>query len=477
MTSFKYGIAAAGSLLLGGFAVLSPLSAATAADLNSRGCCSDLEQRVSELEATTARKGNTKVSLTVYGQVNRDLLFYDDGKKSDVLSEDNSTSSTRFGFKGDGKIIPGFKSGFNIELEVKAAASSGVGQSDYVGAAGANAGTTTSSSGIAVSKGAFNLRQANLYIEGEKYGRVTLGQQNGASKEGLTVNLSNSQADINNYFNSAFGIRTQKSTVGNGKNTGTFSGLTWGQLNGADSVNGNRVNAIRYDTPSLYGFILSAAWGENDYWDAAIRFSKDFGAVKVAAFGGYAYSTTECSTGSAPCATYAADAANTSIAGIYRTGKVERWQGAGSVMHTLSGLYGNIAGGQDHRDQSSKDATYIYGQLGLERKLMPLGKTTVYGEYGNYKDFAAGVSIGSTTAANAAAIDLGGLTVTGSNVDRWGLGAVQNFENAATDVYVTYQHYDATINTTGALSTATGNGRGGTLQEWDAVITGAKVKF
>lgn len=46
---------------------------ATAADFGGN-CCADLEERVAELEATTARKGNRKVSLTIYGQVNAGVL-------------------------------------------------------------------------------------------------------------------------------------------------------------------------------------------------------------------------------------------------------------------------------------------------------------------------------------------------------------------------------------------------------------------
>ncbi len=41
---------------------------ASAADLGGN-CCADLEERIAELEATTARKGNRKVSLTVSGWV------------------------------------------------------------------------------------------------------------------------------------------------------------------------------------------------------------------------------------------------------------------------------------------------------------------------------------------------------------------------------------------------------------------------
>ena len=41
---------------------------ARAADLGG-DCCSALEDRVAELEATTARKGNKKVTVIVYGKM------------------------------------------------------------------------------------------------------------------------------------------------------------------------------------------------------------------------------------------------------------------------------------------------------------------------------------------------------------------------------------------------------------------------
>jgi len=47
---------------------------ASAADLGSN-CCADLEARIAELEATTARK----VSLTVSGWVAEQVMWWDDG--------------------------------------------------------------------------------------------------------------------------------------------------------------------------------------------------------------------------------------------------------------------------------------------------------------------------------------------------------------------------------------------------------------
>jgi len=65
-----------------------------AADLGG-DCCADLEERVAELEATTVRKGNKKVSVTLYGQVNRAVLFWDDHVEKNVYSVDNNYESSR----------------------------------------------------------------------------------------------------------------------------------------------------------------------------------------------------------------------------------------------------------------------------------------------------------------------------------------------------------------------------------------------
>ena len=54
-------------LVAGGLALASSVSA-NAADFGG-DCCADLEERIAELEATTARKGNTKVKLRAISAV------------------------------------------------------------------------------------------------------------------------------------------------------------------------------------------------------------------------------------------------------------------------------------------------------------------------------------------------------------------------------------------------------------------------
>ena len=74
MRKFSLSALVATGLLVGGLSVGS----ASAADLGGN-CCADLEERIAELEATTARKGNRKVSLTVSGWVGEQVLWWDDG--------------------------------------------------------------------------------------------------------------------------------------------------------------------------------------------------------------------------------------------------------------------------------------------------------------------------------------------------------------------------------------------------------------
>jgi hypothetical protein len=75
--------------------VLSGSVSAKAADLGG-DCCADLEERVAELEATTARKGNRKVSLTVSGWVNEQVLYWNDGTENNVYVGNNDMERSRF---------------------------------------------------------------------------------------------------------------------------------------------------------------------------------------------------------------------------------------------------------------------------------------------------------------------------------------------------------------------------------------------
>ena len=107
------------SLLVGGF-ILAGSITAEAADFGGN-CCADLEERIAELEATTARKGNRKVSLTIYGKVNQAAMYWDDGQEQNTYLVTNDSSRTRFGFKGKAKISSDWSAYYKIEIGIRSA--------------------------------------------------------------------------------------------------------------------------------------------------------------------------------------------------------------------------------------------------------------------------------------------------------------------------------------------------------------------
>ncbi len=58
-----------------------------------------------------------------------------------------------------------------------------------------------------------------------------------------------------------------------------------------------RRNIVRYDTPTIAGFVATAAWGEDDMWDMALTYKGDVGDFKLIAKVGYGESTDPASQG------------------------------------------------------------------------------------------------------------------------------------------------------------------------------------
>src|SRR6478672_2264664 len=158
------GLALSGRLLIGVAVALFAGSymqkPARAADLGG-DCCVDLEDRVAELEATTVRKGNKKVSVTAYAQVNRAVLWWDDHVETNTYSVDNNYESSRFGLKGSAKITADWSAGYRLEIEPTGANSARLNQFNDD-----NANDPF---------GALNTRHSFVYVNNKKWGEVCLG--------------------------------------------------------------------------------------------------------------------------------------------------------------------------------------------------------------------------------------------------------------------------------------------------------------
>ena len=275
----QLAIIAATGLFVGGVAMPS----AKAADLGG-DCCADLEERVAELEATTARKGNRRMSLTITGQVHRGVLWWDDGKKSDTYyGLDNTNSSSRFSFLGEAKVTGAIKMGFEIMIEVEAGGtSSKVSQFDEDGKVGTqiNGAAAASFNASNVDAYAGDARRVAWWIEHKDFGRMTVGRYEGAGVVN-TIDLGGISAAASSsvvLINGSFLIR------GTG---GEYAAINWAALGDPASSQG-RTELVRYDSPTIAGFIFSASVAETgDYWGTMLRYAGEFSGFRIAAGIGY----------------------------------------------------------------------------------------------------------------------------------------------------------------------------------------------
>jgi tetrahydrodipicolinate N-succinyltransferase len=155
---------------------------ASAADLGGN-CCADLEERIAELEATTARKGNRKVSLQVYGQITEAVIWWNDGAEANTYVLENYLNKNSLGVQGNAKINSDWSAGYQVELGIRAYRSSSANQL-ALGASNNVQIPTYNTQAIV-------LRQANWWIQSNTYGRITVGRTNDAVNGTSSVNLAN----------------------------------------------------------------------------------------------------------------------------------------------------------------------------------------------------------------------------------------------------------------------------------------------
>ncbi|MEQ8825671.1 MAG: porin [Filomicrobium sp.] len=365
-----------------------------AADLGG-DCCADLEERIAELEATTARKGNRKVSLTIYGQVTSAVMFWDaQGNgvdESNTYVVDPQTSGTRFGFKGKASINSEWSAGYHIELQYQQADATRVRVDNDEG------------------QDIPEFRQAHWWIKSKRLGKIRVGQADMANSGIAEINVANSNL-ADGMSSSQAGGSIISSDLGG-------PGLT--------NFENNRRNTVRYDSPTFAGFIFSAAWGEDDIWDVALRYAGEIRGFKIAA--GIAYSENT-------------DSSN--VFGQIGDPTIETVNGGISIKHMPSGVFVTASAGHRERASWIDDEDFWFVSGGLERKFFALGKTTLFGMGGEFNDDDD------------------------DSATYWGLGAVQKIDAAAMDLYISYRSYD--------IHDAANPGED---IDFDAVVAGGRIKF
>lgn len=378
-------------------------------------CCADLEERIAELEATTARKGNRKVSLTISGYIVQELTYWDDGQESNAYIHDfGPTQASNVRFSGQATIVPGVSAGYLLRMQLLDGDAFG-----RDGATAMNQANDDLNRGVAV-------HMSYWYLQSKDLGKISVGRLAQAGKSAAMFTDQSGTQLIDNYTFLAgfpqFTIRSDGDLAP--------ANLTWGQLAfcywqalplGGDCT-GVVMDGVRYDSPAYKGFTFSASWGEDDFWEVAGRYAGELAGFKLSLGVAYSVNTDENAIG--PAVTNNKDS--------------ESFQAGGYVQHIGTGLFLHAAyGHEDNNDtlllngRTTKDGEHWYVKAGIRQKWSSLGATILYGDYAEYID-----------QLGPAALALG---ADSSTLTRFGGGIAQEIDAAAMTLYLKYQHYEASI--------------------------------
>ena len=217
-----------------------------------------------------------------------------------------------------------------------------------------------------------------------------------------------------------------------------------------DFLDTDRGNVIRYDSPSLAGFVFSLAGARTTCGDVALRYAGEFNGIKIS--GGIGYHVERDNNG---------DSGTHNLGEFYdSTVDFEDIRGSISVLHVPSGLFVDFAGvHREFDDVRYDDFRFWMIRGGIYRKFIALGKTSIFGEYAEAEHNA-----------NMGAFFDNGYTVADGTL--YGIGINQKIDAAAMELYLGWRHFEVDL----------GSGYGTAYyaeptEDIDTVYFGGRIKF
>ena len=280
------------------------------------------------------QSGNSRVKVTIYGQVNKAFRVMSTGGESEYQTVDNDGSSSRLGIRAVGKINP--------DLSI-------IGWHEVEWQYNRRSATGNASDG----NQRLRARHVDLSISHKNLGTVSVGKGSIAGDAADLYSLSGT-----GYV---FGFGGPSGNDGGFGGAGHSRNWTFGNFFGA------RENRIRYQTPRVAGAMLEASANEDRSVSFGALYSgappgvKDFNALLRA---GYRSDPNE-------------DDAESE--------RVTAWGVSGGIAHSsgfnVNGSYGTAS------ERGSNVRPYKWNvEAGWGGKLNDMGKTNVTIGYGNYND-------------------------------------------------------------------------------------------
>jgi hypothetical protein len=340
-TTSTLAIAAAATLMLG--SVTLP-TAARAADLGG-DCCADLEGRVAELEATTARKGNKRVSLTITGRVAATMTFWNDSGPVSTAAYDELSDVSYGGvgdgpivvFKGEGRIRSDLTAGYYMELD------------DGLGGF-----TQNSHTGGGVGKPS----QANVYVylASKSLGTLQLGKIDSAADQyGVNYDGSWIGGHTGGRANRQFKVRDT---------AGAFTARLFSDYIGTFAQGGE--TGIRYISPTIGGFSFNASHLGDDKTGFGVNYGATHGTVTLGFGAAYGVDSRFDAT---PSVTYKGVSAG--------------------FKESSSGIFLAARWDQKTVDLAGYSPTTVSVNGGWAKNVTGAGDTTIHASYARSNDLAA----------------------------------------------------------------------------------------
>jgi hypothetical protein len=273
---------------------------------------------------------NPRIRLDLSGQINQAFNFAGDGKNAKGYFVDNDTTNTRMRFAGVSMWEEGPQVGTTLEIAFSPNNSFDVSQDNEV------AGDF------------FQVRRAELWARDDRYGRVMFGQGSAAADNTAEFDLSLISGMI---------MTSGVSFIAGGLQLTDGHSLTGVTLGDAFfNFDGDRQERIRYDSPMLGPVQLSVSAGADQRYDAALTFGGDYdhwSGMDLGPFTGL---------GAVSIRQPNQEDVDYTVAGSW------------SLLHDASGLSLTLSGGFDGGARG--DTPYsLYGKLGWNAKLVPVGPT------------------------------------------------------------------------------------------------------
>ncbi len=481
-TTSRFAVLAAAGFFFSNFGSGTVLAADLGGD-----CCADLEERVAELEATTVRKGVRQLSMTISGRVHSAVVYWNDGgaNANSVQQNDDDafvttpSGDSRVSIDGRATIWSGLEAGYRFRFEWNAA----------------NRGSVWSQFSRPDDFNDFTEDEVYWFIRDARLGAISVGRRGQVISGVGKVDVSGKVGLPGQIDPTLWGRNIQLRTPG-----GFLSGIALGgidddftNLGGIYQVDDGDNGAIerqgvRYDSPSIAGFIISADWTQHDslfdQFGIRLSYANQFGDFRVAGAGGWFTDKNREDNIPGPLLPFDI------------VPEANGWAASGGIMHVPTGLFVNGGGGRTDYDtdaffqfagfaSNDDDPYFWYVTLGWQARWLGWGSTTLFGTYYASKNNSVcgggvlnasgavdcsnllnGFSGGDLAGSGFAGIPNGAVDEHEANY--WGLGIVQSFDAASLDLYLTYRNFDTDLNSSFGL---------GDLEDYDVFMAGGIINF